>query len=345
VNLSDPASLLPNLPQGSRILILRLRSLGDTVLLTPALAALHAWRPDLRLSVLLEPAFAPVLEGNPAVTETLVLRGSVAAVAMLRRRKFQAAYNQHSGPRSAILTGLCGAPARVSWAGRQFSFFYNVAVPGYEVFFGRADGHTVEHATTPFYWTGLPRGPIPPAAVYPQPDAVAAIEKKLAEHGIPPDKPYAVLRPGASAAKKRWPVEQFASLARWLREEKGFAVVTNLGPGDGDVAEETRRALAPEAALLDSLDLRELTALLARAELFVGNDSGPTHIAAALARPTIVIFGASNPVHWAPWQAPHRLLQQEGAGSVRSIAAITNEQVRTACDNLLAEARSQPARS
>jgi ADP-heptose:LPS heptosyltransferase len=197
---------------------------------------------------------------------------------------------------------------------------------------------------TPFYWTGLPRGPIPPACVYPQPDAVAAIERKLAEHGIPAGKPYAVLRPGASAADKRWPVEHFASLARWLREEKGFAVVANLGPGDGDVAEETRRALAPEAVLFDSLDLRELTALLARAELFVGNDSGPTHIAAALGRPTVVIFGASNPVHWAPWQAPHRLVQQEGASGARSILAVTNEQVREACNSLLAETRSQHAR-
>ena len=344
MNLSDPASLLPNLPQGSRVLILRLRSLGDTALLTPALAALHAWRPDLRLSVLLEPAFAPVLEGNPAVAETLMLRGSLSAVAMLRRRNFQAAYNQHSGPRSAILTGLCGAPARVSWAGRQFAFVYNVAVPSYEVFYGRADGHTVEHAMTPFYWTGLPRGPIPPASIYPQPDAVAAIERKLAERGIPSGKPYAVLRPGASAADKRWPVEQFAALARWLREERGFAVAVNLGPGDGDVAEETRRALGPEAALFDSLDLRELTALLAHAELFVGNDSGPTHIAAALARPTVVIFGASNPVHWAPWQAPHRLVQQEAASGARNILAVTNERVREACDSLLAETRSQPAR-
>ncbi len=339
----DPASLLPNLPQGSRILILRLRSLGDTVLLTPALAALHAWRPDLRLSVLLEPAFASILEGNPAVAETLLLRGSFSAIAMLRHRKFQAAYNQHSGPRSAILTGACGAPARVSWAGRQFSFVYNVEVPGYEVFYGRTDGHTVEHAMTQFYWTGLPQAPIPPARVYPQADAIAAIEHKLAAHGIPSGKPYAVLRPGASAAGKRWPVEQFAALARWLRDEKGFAVVANLGPGDDEVAEDTRRVLGPETVMLDSLDLRELTALLARAELFVGNDSGPTHIAAALARPTVVIFGASNSAHWAPWQAPHRLIQQEPASGARNILAVTQEQVREACDSLLAEIRSQPA--
>jgi hypothetical protein len=69
--LSDPGSVLPRLPNGARILIIRLRSLGDIVLETPALAALHSWRPDLRLSLLVEPAFAAVLEGNPAVDEVV----------------------------------------------------------------------------------------------------------------------------------------------------------------------------------------------------------------------------------------------------------------------------------
>jgi heptosyltransferase III len=339
------------LPEGSRIAVLRLRSLGDTVLLTPALAALHAWRPDLRVSVLLEPPFVAILEGNPAVAEVLPLRGSFQAIRAMRRRKFAVAYNQHSGPRSAILTGACGAPARVSWASRQFSFVYNVEVPAAEFFYGRTQAHTAEHAITPFYWTGLPRGPIPATRVYPQADAVAAVEQKLAARGILPGQPYAVLRPGASAFDKRWPAEHFAWLARWLREQKHLATVVNLGPGDQEISGATRGALAPEDILLDSLDVRELIALIAGAQLFVGNDSGPTHIAAALERPTVVIFGASNTVHWRPWQTSHyRLLQFAGgnpgsnphgaAGGPCDILGITRESVRDACDSLLDETRS-----
>jgi len=334
---SDPASLLPNLPQGSSVLIIRLRSLGDTVLLTPALSALHAWRPDLRLSVLLEPAFAQILEGNPAVAETLVLRGSLETVLAMRRRKFAVAYNQHAGPRSALLTAACGAPLRVCWHNRQYRFAYNVEVPPFDIFFQRSYGHTVENDMIQFYGTGLPQGPIPASRVYPQPDAVAAIAQQLAARGIAPGKPYAVLRPGASSSDKRWPVEHFAWLARWLREEKGIATVVNLGPGDQEIAAATRQALAPEDVLLDSLDLRHLVALLADTRLFVGNDSGPTHIASALQRPVVVIFGASNSTHWAPWQTRHRLIHHTGAQS--SILTVTREEVRDACDSLLAEAR------
>src|SRR5436305_3362164 len=108
MNLENPASILAELPKGSRILILRLRSLGDTVLLTPSLAALHAWRPDLRISVLLEAPFAAVLENNPAVDETMVLHDTLSAIWRMRRKHFRIAYNQHNGPRSAILTAACG---------------------------------------------------------------------------------------------------------------------------------------------------------------------------------------------------------------------------------------------
>src|SRR5271170_2776184 len=103
LNPSEPATLLPGLPQGSEILIIRLRSLGDVVLLTPALSALHSWRPDLRISVLVETAWAPVLEGNPAVHELLIAGSFFPTAARLYRRKFPIVYNQHGGPSSAFL--------------------------------------------------------------------------------------------------------------------------------------------------------------------------------------------------------------------------------------------------
>jgi ADP-heptose:LPS heptosyltransferase len=336
----NPATVLPSLPQGARILIIRLRSLGDTVLLTPAIAALHAFRPDLRISVLLEPPFAQILDGNPAVAETLVLRGSLETIKQMRSRKFAVAYNQHAGPRSALLTAFCGAPIRVCWQNRQYRFAYNLEVPSFDKFFPPGHGHTVENDMIQFYDTGLPQGPIPESHVYPQPDAIAAIAQQLVNCGIARGTPYAVLRPGASAADKRWPVEHFAQLARWLREEKGIAAVWNLGPGDQEVAAATRAAMTPQDVLLDDLDLRQLVALLSGAQLFVGNDSGPTHLAAALQKPVVVIFGNSNSTHWAPWKTRNRLIHHPGAPD--GIASVTLEEVRDACSSLLEEARHPP---
>src|SRR6202453_4936887 len=108
------------------------------VLETPAIAALHSWRPDLRLTVLVEPRFAAVLEGNPAITELIFSRGLGVTALDLLRRKFPIVFNQHGGRRSAMLTGASGSPLRVGWAGYQYSFLYNVVVPDAKEFYGAA---------------------------------------------------------------------------------------------------------------------------------------------------------------------------------------------------------------
>jgi ADP-heptose:LPS heptosyltransferase len=346
---NDPSTILPRLPKGAELLILRLRSLGDVVMLTPALAALHAWRPDLRLCVLVEPARAAILEGNPAVTEIFLLRGFLSAARELRRRRFSIVFNQHGGPTSALLTAAAGAPVRVCWAHRQFSFVYNVLVPDAAAAGVGRKLHTVEHRLTQFYWTGMPRGPIPPAKVYPQFDAMAAVRQKLAERGVAPGQPYAVLHPGAAFFTKRWSLEGFAETARWLRAEHGLATVFVLGPGDQEIASSLRQRLDSQSVLLDSLPLRELIGLLAPARLFVGNDSGPAHLAAAPGNPVVVIFGSSDSATWRPWQVAHRVVQNDfpcnpcrgdrcyAFDQPRCILSVTPNQVREACEALLAE--------
>jgi heptosyltransferase-3 len=345
---NDPSTLLPGLPQGAPILIVRLRSLGDMVLETPAIAALHAWRPDLRICVLAESGCAAVLEGNPAISEVLVSRAFLATALRLRHRRFPIVFNQHGGPRSALLTAASGAPWRVCWKGFQFSFFYNVLAPDKAEFFGTSEAHTVEHRISQFYWTGLPRGPIPCTQVFPQPDAAQSVSQKLEERGIAPGEPYAVLQIGARLPAMRWPVEKFAEIARWLLETHGIASVANLGPRDDEIAADLGRAMRGCATVLESINARELIALIAVARLFVGNDSGPAHIAAAARCSCVVIFGATSPVEWHPWQAEHRIVHTGAvfhsrrgdknvpAGQSRSIHTIGVDEVRKACEALLA---------
>jgi ADP-heptose:LPS heptosyltransferase len=351
LKLNDPSRLLADLPPGSKILIVRLRSLGDLVLETPVIAALHDWRPDLQISVLAEPRFAAVFEGNPAVSDLILTGGFLETAQKLRRHRFPVAFNQHGGPRSALLTAASGARTRVGWKGFQFSSLYNVQVPDAKEFYGTPAVHGVEHRISQFYWTGLPRGPIPRAQVFPQPEAVASVGHALAQKGIAAGAPYAVLQPGARLPRMRWPAAKFAELARWLRDERGIASVVNLAGGDAEVAADVRREMRNAAVVLDALSLRELIALIAGAKLFVGNDSGPAHLAAASACPAVIIYGPTNPAQWHPWQTEYRAIHtdatfdpQRGDKSMaesepRGIDAITLEEVSRACEDLLVSQR------
>jgi ADP-heptose:LPS heptosyltransferase len=266
----------------------------------------------------------------------------------LRRHRFPVIFNQHGGPRSALLTAASGSPQRVCWKGFQFSFLYNVLVPDAKEFYGTAAVHTVEHRISQFYWTGLPRGPIPRAQVFPHQGALESVGRILSQSGLERGTPYAVLQPGARLPEMRWPVERFAEVARWLRTERGIESVVNLSAGDQEIAGEVHSALQGEAVIPAPLSIRELIALIAGARIFVGNDSGPVHLAAACERPSVVIYGPTNPVQWRPWRTEYRALHtdavfepQRGDKSLavretRQISSIGVEEVLNACYEVLA---------
>ena len=226
-------------------------------------------------------------------------RGFLETVREIRQAKFPVVFNQHGGPTSALLTYASGSSRRVCWKGYQFSFLYNVLVPDTQEFFGGRKVHTAEHRISQLWWTGLPRGPIPNARVYPQSDAIAKVSETLRSRHIEPGEPYAVVQPGARMESMRWPITKFADIARWLQTQHGIRSVVNLGRRDEQLAAEVRATMGSDAVVIDSFNARELIALLAGARLFFGNDSGPAHIAAAMAKPsetTRVIASASPPI-------------------------------------------------
>jgi ADP-heptose:LPS heptosyltransferase len=213
--------------------------------------------------------------------------------------------------------------------------------------YGRIEMHTAEHRLQQFLYTGLPESPLPPAKVYVDENAADLVRRKRAQKGIGPEQPYAVIRPGASQANKRWPVERFAAIAQWLRQSHGFATVVNLGPGDEPIEAEVKRAFAGAGLIMNDLDVRGLVALLAGSHLFLGNDTGPTHIAAALHKKCVVIFGASDSKVWSPWKTDYRLVENpfpctqcprgrcESLATSQCLDSISVEQVRDACQALL----------
>ena len=162
-----------SLPPGARILIIRLRSIGDIVLLTPALQLLKHWRPDLKVSVVIEPRLQELLAGNSDVDEMLSpgegrgwtkLTSIWRAIRTMRQRRFDLCLNLHGGPTSVLLTRWSGVGLKVGFDKFRAQGIYGILVPDGHLVLGQGLVHTAEHQASLFFYLGLPRTEIPPAS-------------------------------------------------------------------------------------------------------------------------------------------------------------------------------------
>lgn len=258
--------------------MVRLRSLGDCVLTTPAIHMLKQKRPDLEIGVVVEERFAGVYEGNPDVAAILKPTKRAAL-----RWRAELCVNLHGGSTSATLTALSLARWRAGFAHYRHGWAYNLRIPRTQEILGEdRKVHTAEHMASAMFWLGVARAEVPRARLF-------AAEARRGP------RPVAAIHAFASAASKAWPAERFAALARRLRDGRGMEPVFLAGEKDdaGPFA---------EFEVLRGAGLREVKSLLAGASLFVGNDSGPAHMAAAFGLPVVVLYGTSDAVVWAPWR-------------------------------------------
>ncbi len=289
-------SLLARLPSRSRIAVIRLRSLGDCVLTTPALALLKAHRPDLRIRMVVEPRFAGVFEDHPDVEEISPDVG----------RRVDMVLNLHGGTRSMWMTLTSGAKFGVGFGHHRYSWIYSHKIPRAQEILGEERPvHTAEHLASAMFWLGVPRTEIPRAQL--------VAEKR------PAYLPYVVMHPFASAPGKAWPRERFVSVATQL-QDAGLEPMILAGPADD-------ASPFSQFQVFRNAPLAEVKNLMSGAALFIGNDSGPAHIAAAFGIPVVVLFGPSDPVTWAPWRTQARVLTSQG-----SIGQIAVEHVMAAAE-------------
>ena len=234
--------LLPSLSPGSRVLFIRLRSLGDTVLSTPLYAALKAWRPDLRITVLVESPNGEVLKNNPDVNQVLTIPGAPGPLSSLfsrsnalreiRAARFDCCINLHGGSTSAWLTFLSGSLHRVGLKSfrNTFAYTHSLDIPA-----RKADGtkwHTVEYQMEWLRQLGLPEGAIPPLRVIPPPELEAPVLRYLDGLGFKSGSRYAVVQPTSKFFTKEWTPEGFAEIADYLAREHGLQVLLSGGPGE-----------------------------------------------------------------------------------------------------------------
>jgi heptosyltransferase III len=294
-------TVLEHLPEGAKVGILRLRSLGDCVLTTPAIHLLKSFRPDLKIAVVVEDRFAAVFRGNPDVDAVFS-----PALGELTIWGPKLVINFHGGSRSIWLTALALAGLRAGFQHFTAQAVYNVKMPrAQEVLGVERPVHTVEHLASGMFYLGVPMAEVPRARLFARPRFV--------------EKPYAVIHPVASAADKSWSAMGFRAVAEHLRELEPVFIG---GPGDDLSAFTGFRTVV-------GAPLEETMTLLEGASLFVGNDSGPAHMAAAFGVKQVVIFGPSDAVTWAPWRVRAEVVNGRG-----SMANVTVDEVLAAVDRL-----------
>ncbi len=361
----------PSVPRFSRILLVRLRQIGDVVFTTPAIGGLRRAFPQAHLAYLVEPAAAPVVAGHPALDEVIVAprRGFAADLALggrLRRAGYDLAIDFHGGPRASLLTWLSRAPMRIGYdiAARRWMYTHRVARP--RTLRAR---HSVENQ-----WDLLaPLGIAPPdrgrdpVVMAVDPGAARAVEARLTAAGAGPGDTLIVVHVSAGNPFRRWPLHAFGDLvARLASADVRRRIVVTSGPSEAIAAAEVladarRRTGVKGAARVlacGEFSLAELRALDERAALFIGGDSGPMHVAATSPAPIVALYGPTLPARSAPWRRadlavealevtglPCRPCDQRRCepGDFRCLAGISVDAAADAAERVLAHASAGTA--
>ena len=295
-----------------RLLIVKPSSLGDIVHALPTLVALRRRFPSAKLSWLVKREWAEVLEGHPDLDEVLAVDLSTkrwpAAIRAVRAGRFDLVLDLQGLLRSAVLGWASGSAVRVGFAnGREGSpWFYTHCVPVSD-----ASMHAVDrYLLIARFLEAEPEEPGPSAFCLPRdPAAEARVEAMLAAAGVQAGTVLAALNPAARWTTKRWPAESFAAVGDWLQQQ-GARVVVIGSREERPVGEAVMRAMhgAP-IDLVGKTTMKELIALLRRLRVFITNDSGPMHLAAAVGTPVIALFGPTDPARTGPYGAGHRVLR------------------------------------
>ncbi len=342
--------------QVQRVLVVRLRSIGDTVLSTPSLFALRRFLPDAQIDALLEDWVAPVLEGSELVDNVISIgKSSLSRLRPgleLRRNKYDVVFNLHGGTTSTFLTRFAGARHRVGYENYQYSSLYTDLLSSSADFWGEEKTHSAEQQLALLGFVGVPVSDRPKSFLNVQTDAAVAIVERLEASGISDDN-FALIHPSTAFFTKQWAPENYARVAEYLAAAgiKRVAVATKSEAQTlGKVHELSRVPIIG----FDDLSLPEITALASKAAIFIGNDSGIAHIAAAVGTPTVVIFGSSNRDHWRPWtDAPNEIVFEnfdcqpcpgyrcEVYGEPRCIQSVTTESVIAAIERVLKKAENR----
>lgn len=353
---ATPTSIRPQ-----RILIIKLRHHGDMLLTTPVINTLHQHYPDAEIDMLMYLETRDMLASHPALHQLFTIdrqwkkqglrahmTHEIRLVRQLMQRKYDLVINLADQWRSGIVTRCTGAPVRLGFDfpkrhGKIWPFCHTQLI-------STADHqtlHTVEQNLA--ILAPLPLQPLVSAATMSYaPQDRQVVDQLLLENRV--KIPFIVVQPTSRWFFKCWSEEKMAATFTALAA-KGYPIVVTAGPDPRELEMVARiLALCPEAkaiSLAGKLTLRQLAALIDQAALFIGVDSVPMHMAAALQTPLVALFGPSKLTFWKPWQAKGEVIWAGDFGPLpdpdaidthtdqRYLDAIPTEVVIAAAERLL----------
>ena len=311
--MSNALNALATVPP-ARILLIKLRHHGDMLLTTPVINALHQAWPQAEIDVLLYEETRDMLAAHPFIHRIygidrkwrkLGTRQHLCKewqlLKTLRDQKYSLVINLADQWRSAIVTRFTGAPSRIGFDfNKRRGWFWQHCHTQLASVSGHQTLHTVEQNLSII--TPLNIAPVRDVTMSYRPDDWQSVQKKLQSNGV--EGSYIVVQPTSRWFFKCWDEGKMAETITALQKD-GHTLVLTSGPDKNEKAMiEKIRALCPSErvySLAGELTLRQLAALIDHAKLFIGVDSVPMHMAAALKTPCIALFGPSKLVFWSPW--------------------------------------------
>ncbi len=296
----------------NHILVIRTDKIGDVVLSLPVISALRNRYPESTITMMVQPGVREIVEDTPGLDSVLYdtpedhnLRGFARLVRIFKQGRFDAALLLHPTIRLALAMAFAGIPIRVGTGYRLYSLLFNR-----RIFEHRKNSrrHEIEYNLSLAEAFGADVSKIS-FRIPVSPEATDRVTDLLNEMGIDTDKPLIVLHPGSRGSALEWPRRAFGELANRLTTELNSQTILTGGKGEQGVIDDVLRTVSEKVwTLVDHLTLKELIALLEKADLVIANSTGPLHLAVAAGTSVIGIYPPCTPMHARRW-GPYGQLQ------------------------------------
>jgi lipopolysaccharide heptosyltransferase I len=334
-----------------RILIVKLGAVGDCLHGLVAASVLRRERPDAVIGWLVETKSQEVVLGHPLLDHVHVWNRKATSadfsegrlrdawreiertIHEVRAVGYDVAIDLQNLFKSGFFAWRSGAPMRIGFSRmREGNFLFTTR----RVRTSEAQRHMVHRYLSLLAPLGITARDDPPAVPIMVPDDQRRATDSFFERSVPPGRPVVAINPAASLSPKVWPAERFAAVADRLVETHGITPLLIWGPGEEPLVDHVRQAMKRPALIAPPTTIKELAHLFTRCALYVGNDSGPMHLAAAMGCAVVGLFGPTDPRRVAPWSARQRAVEPfEPFFKNRSIDGVTIDQVYTAATELL----------